>query len=110
MFVGNNAMSVSFDEKNLNIRVENSYLFHSKNAIKIGVEYIISLPEFQKIRNAGFTRTEKSMINEWIAHNFLYYKGYQKNRTGSVDIDQAEPRWRRFVYWILAKLYRDPLK
>lgn len=106
----NNSMVASFDKERLNIHVENSYLLHDRTVIAEAVDSIIECPDFQQMRDLGFTRTRQSMINEWIAHNFLYYKGYQRDRTGSVDLDEGEPRWRRFVYWVLSILYRDPLK
>lgn len=110
MFDENDSVKVSFNKKDLNIHVENSYLHHDKTTIAAAIDSIIECPDFQQMQDLGFTRTRQSMINEWVAHNFLYYKGYQRDRTGSVDLDEGEPKWRRFIYWILAKLYRDPLK
>lgn len=106
----NNSVVASFDKERLNIHVKNSYLYHDKTVIAAAIDSIIECQDFQQMQDLGFTRTRQSMINEWIAHNFLYYKGYQRDRTGSVDLDEGEPKWRRFIYWILAKLYRDPLK
>lgn len=106
----NNSVVASFDKERLNIHIKNSYLFHDKTVIAAAIDSIIECPDFQQMQDLGFTRTRQSMINEWIAHNFLYYKGYQRDRTGSVDLDEGEPRWRRFIYWLLAKLYQDPLR
>ena len=106
----NNSVVASFDKERLNIHVKDSYLIHDKTAIAEAVDSIIECPDFQQMRDLGFTRTRQSMINEWIAHNFLYYKGYQRDRTGSVDLNESESELRRLVYWILSILYRDPLK
>lgn len=110
MFDENDSVKVSFNKKNLNIHFENSYLFHKKESIIAAIDTITKEQDFEEMKNLGFTRTRQSMINEWIAHNFLYYKGYQRNRTKSVDLNEGEPKWKRFIYWILAKLYQDPLK
>ena len=106
----NNSVVASFDKEKLNIHIRNSYLFHDKTLITAAIDCITGSPDFLQMQALGFTRTRQSMINEWIAHNFLYYKGYQRDRTGDVDLNESEPKWRRFIYWILSKLYRDPLK
>ena len=97
---------VIFDIPGLNIHVVNSYKIRSKTKIKEKIKEIMETVSFHELCVAGFRRTYKSMVNEWMAHNFLYEHNYKKESTGSVDIDQAEGLLRRFCYWILAKLYK----
>lgn len=84
------------------IHIKNSYLVTKNDDIEAVLEYIRGMDEYKKLKEAGYTRTPKSEFNEWKGHNILYKLGYQKYRTGSVDIDQNEPKWRRLVYAILS--------
>ena len=83
------------------LSIKNSYLITHNKDIKAVLEYIHGLDEYKKLQEAGYTRTLKSEYYEWKGHNALYLLGYQRSRTGSVDIDQNEPKWRRFLYAIL---------
>lgn len=49
-------------------------------------------------------RSLTSQIREWRAHNLLHALGYERERTGSVDLDCEGP-WRRVAYFILSCLY-----
>lgn len=84
------------------VSIKNSYLVTRNEDIKAVLEYIRSLDEYKKLKEFGYTRTPMSEFQEWKGHNMLYKLGYQKSRTCSVDIDQNEPKWRRFVYAILS--------
>ena len=86
------------------VSIKNSYLVTSNEDIKAVLEYIHGLDEYKKLKEFGYTRTPKSEFYEWKGHNILYQLGYQRSRTGSVDIDQKEPKWRRFIYAILSIL------
>ena len=66
------------------------------------LEYIHTKEGYKTLCESGYTRTIKSEYREWKAHNFLYRIGFMRSRTGSVDIDQNEPMWRRFIYAILS--------
>lgn len=89
-------------KKNLTIHIENSYLIRGKEMIARYLSYIHSSEEYKSFLRAGFNRTPRSQINEWAAHNVLYRLGFQKHRTGSVDINQNEPTWRKILYAILS--------
>ena len=84
------------------LHINNSYLMKSRDEIKTFLHYIHTLDGYKELQSAGYTRTFESEYKEWKAHNFLYNIGFQRERTGSVDIDQNEPRWRRIIYAILS--------
>ena len=44
-----------------------------------------------------------SLYNEWVCHNFLYMIGFERERTGSVDLDNPcdHPEWMYIVGGIL---------
>jgi hypothetical protein len=53
-----------------------------------------------------YTRSITSWLREWKAHNYLYDMGYEKARTGSVDLNENESLIRRIGYFFLALFYR----
>ena len=94
-------ISISTNEENPCIHIKDSY----KVTDKEDMTYILGkiwFYHFDELYGAGFDRTWKSAFREWKAHNFLYKIGYKRERTGSVDIDQKESMWRRFLYAILS--------
>lgn len=54
-----------------------------------------------------YKRTNKSWLTEWKAHNFLYDCNFQRERTGSVDLNEDEGKLRLLGYKALACLYRE---
>lgn len=84
------------------LHIENSYLITGKNGIRKTLDFIRTTRMYEKLKAAGYSRTPKSEYQEWRAHNFLYRIGYKTDRTGNVDIDQNEPKWRRIIYAILS--------
>jgi len=88
--------------QNLCLHINNSYLIESKKDIKVMLTYIHNSRKYKRLQARGYTRTFESEYREWRAHNVLYKLGFKRDRTGSVDIDNNEPKWRRFVYAILS--------
>jgi len=89
--------------ENSNIHIQNSYIITDekemfKMLLKIRNDAIF-------YRNIKYTRTMKSWIREWKAHNLLYRFGYEKKRTGSVDLDENESTFRLLGYFVLSYLY-----
>jgi hypothetical protein len=84
------------------VSIKNSYMVTSNEDIKAVLEYIRGLDGYKKLKEYGYSRTPQSEFNEWKGHNELYRLGYKRSRTGSVDIDEDEPMWRRFIYAILS--------
>ncbi len=84
------------------VHIHNSYLVTRNEDIEEVLEYIRGMNEYKKLKEVGYTRTPQSEFNEWKGHNFFYRIGLLRSRTGSVDIDQNEPKWRRAVYAILS--------
>lgn len=84
------------------VSIKNSYLVTSSKDIKTVLEYIHSMDEYKQLQASGYTRTMKSEYREWKGHNTLHRLGVLKSRTGSVDIDQKEPKLVRLFYAILS--------
>ena len=100
-----NNLKVSFDYENLNIHIQDSYLIKDSKIVENAIENILASVYFEKLAAAGYTRTSKSLIREWKAHNVLYRWGIAKERTGSVDMSQHESVFRRFCYFFLSWLF-----
>ena len=84
-----------------NVHVNDSYIIGGKD-----------IPSWaQRIKSVGeqnghvYSRTTKSWINEWKAHNLLFKLGIERGRTRDVDLDDNESTFRRFCYVILSKFY-----
>ena len=95
-------LTVSFDFDNLNIQIKDSYQITNKRDIETIIDIIMYNSNYKKIAAAGFTRARQSLIREWKAHNVLYYWGYKKEQTGTVDLNQHESRGRRLAYFFLS--------
>ena len=87
----------------VNLHIKDSYLIKDR---KIMME-IITKARRHALSNYGYnyTRSEKQWLCEWRAHNLLYRLDYQPERTGSVDLDEAETDRRNVLYRILSFLY-----
>ena len=84
------------------VSIKDSHLIENEDDMRTILEYIHSLDEYQKLKEYGYTRTLEDELIEWKGHNALYKLKYNPSRTGSVDIDQKEPWWRRILYAILS--------
>ena len=95
---------VTFNYDTLNIHIEDSRKLYSKKLVEEALTYIHSTEEYKELVAAGYTRTYKSQLDEWRAHNVMWSWGYKRSQTGSVDLDQNESSSRKFIYSILAIL------
>ena len=93
---------VTFNYDILNIHIENSHELYTRQEVEEALTYIHSTFEYKKLVSMGYTRTLKSQIDEWRAHNVMWSWGYKRNRTGSVDLNQNESKFRKIIYSIIA--------
>lgn len=84
------------------ISIKNSYRVRGRAEIKSALACIRNMPEYKTLLAAGYNRTAASEYSEWRAHNILYQLGYERDRTGSVDIAQNESKLRRIAYAVLS--------
>jgi hypothetical protein len=93
---------VTFNYDILNIHIENSHKLYTRQEVVDALDYIHSTEEYKELAAAGYTRTLKEQVDEWIAHNVMWSWGYKRNRTGSVDLNQNESKFRKVIYSIIA--------
>ncbi len=86
-----------------NTHVKDSWQTKSPMAIK---ERILALRGICSVKDATIlTRSVRSLVDEWCAHNLLYYLGIARSRTADVDLDGT--KWYTEVgYYILAAVYK----
>ena len=81
---------------------------HIKDSYKVGVLnnmlYILAVIKSKYPSCNTFKRSERSLINEWRAHNLLYTFGLFKSHTKDVDLD-ASKWYTEIIYFILSILY-----
>lgn len=97
-----NNYKITFNYDILNIHIENSHELYTRQEVIDALDYIHSTEEYKELAAAGYTRTLKEQVDEWIAHNVMWSWGYKRNRTGSVDLNQNESKFRKFIYSIIA--------
>ena len=100
------SIQVIMDVEGQNIHIHNSYQVTKTEDMKMILETIMGKSFYTKMTDAGFDRSKGSMLREWKAHNVLYQRNYEVNRTKSVDLDQKESIWRRFCYFFLSMLHK----
>lgn len=99
---GNVEFHFMHSETNPCLHIENSNVITKKSDIWAALNYIHDTEEYKSLVESGYNRTMTSEYHEWVGHNVLYRLGLMKTRTGSVDIDNNEPKWRRVVYAFLS--------
>lgn len=80
-----------------NIHIKDSYDVVSKSEM---TEILYAIQHNHPECNT-FKRGYTSLIHEWRTHNRLYRLGYQKSRTGSVDLNYPLNWYIKLAYFIL---------
>lgn len=82
-----------------NVHIVTSFQITDRKGKEEVIDYILKVA---KEYGLEYKRSKKSWIREWSAHNTLYQWNYQRERTGSVDLNEDESLFRRFCYFFLA--------
>ena len=99
MIININDKKVEYTYNKDNIHIQDSFAITSKE------EMIAILNEIRleaAWNGICYKRDTKSWLTEWRAHNRLYNWGIEKERTGSVDLNESESKIRLFLYSIIA--------
>lgn len=89
-----------------NITVYDSYQLRGYKNIEGAVQEIVDFTEDRNINSPLRTRSKKSVVEEWAAHNFLYILHIARTRTQHCDINLTNPKFVSFSYKILAFIYK----
>lgn len=97
-----NGKEITYDICEKNIRINDSYKIKAKSGM---IEILTRICADATYKGYTYTRTLKSWLREWQAHNVLYTLGVARKRTGSVDLNENASGIARFCYNLLALLY-----
>lgn len=86
-----------------NIHIKNSYLIRQPSDMK---EILNIIRKWATEKGFSYKRTISSWITEWKAHNILHSVGLERQRSGSVDLNENERKVILLSYQVLAKFYK----
>lgn len=102
VWIQNNRLIITFSKEN--IQIKDSYLIKSDGDKEQIIDMMMGSEDF---KNQNYTRSKKSYLREWKAHNFLYSWGIQKQRTKDVDFSEKESLFTRICYFFLSNLGKN---
>ena len=85
-----------------NIHIENSFYVTKRKDMK---SILNQIRKDAEIVGITYKRSNREWIAEWRAHDLLYELDIEKDRTGSVDLDEGETPFRKTLYGVLSFLY-----
>ena len=68
-------------------------------------DWVKIIKSFGEQNGYEYSRSLKSWINEWRAHNLLFKWGIAPHRTKDVDLNEDESSTRKLGYLLLSLLY-----
>ena len=95
---------IVYDVSNSNIHVYNSYVVFSEKTKKDFLRHLLDT-----VDGLSETRTLKSMLDEWKAHNALYQRNMFKAHTKELDLEFKQKWYHRVIYWLIARLIKEIL-
>lgn len=81
-----------------NMKIYDSYKINNIDDLE---EILNVLLNYEKNNPSDWNRTLKSMRNEWLYHNVLYFINYQRDRTKDVDLNNVDEK--TYVKAIISK-------
>ena len=91
---------IKYEVSENNVHVINSYIVTNDNAKREFLKNLLRTTE-------GLKRSEKSMLNEWKAHNIFYQHGWFQDHTADVDFEFKQKWYYKVGYWLVAHLMRE---
>lgn len=86
-----------------NVQIVDSYKIRKKadmNAIVRAIRTEATKKGFK------YKRSNSSWVTEWRAHNYMYDRGTERHRTGSVDLNEKEGFIKLLSYTLMALRYK----
>lgn len=87
-----------------NIHIKDSYKLHKKSEMLSIINEIRS--RYSEDECLPLKRTNKSLLNEWAAHNLVYDLHMFRSHTKDVDLDYPQKWYFTVGYFIFGNLYR----
>ena len=86
-----------YNRKTHNIKILNSHKVIKKNEM---IDHLNNMPLHL------IDRSVESCVNEWAAHNRLYWAGIFEENCCDCDLTKNESKFRRAGYWLLSRFYK----
>lgn len=86
------------------IQIKDSYLITNDKHKEYIIDMMMSSEKFNK---REYTRSKKSYLREWQAHNVLCKWRIQKQRTKDVNFSEHEPLLKRVCYFLLSIISKN---
>lgn len=101
--IQHNEQTVSCNISKENVHITDSYLIRKASDMREIIKLIKAEADKQGF---NYKRSNFSWLIEWKAHNHLYDKEIEQDRTASVDLNENESIFKRIGYFLLALRYR----
>ena len=89
--------SYKFNISEKNIQIVDSYKVKDEREMKVILNYLRAKRKCKK--DVLEQRSEKSLITEWRAHNFLYFFHIFRNGTNNVDLDTYKSNKTYMIFY-----------
>lgn len=95
---------------------ENGYIKVSEHSVHIGNSFLFTNDSdkcrvlhqlFNEYPQVLKHRSAQSFINEWKAHNILYQKDIEQERTKDVDFELKQKWYLKIAYWFIAHFGKE---
>lgn len=96
--------SIEYDVSATNIHVHNSYTVTNDEAKKAFIKHLL-----ETVEGLAEKRSEKSLLNEWKAHNIFYQHGWWQDHTADVDFEFKQKWFYKLAWWLVAHIMREKL-
>lgn len=97
------SFTIKYTLSKTNIHIVDSYKIRKKADMN-GIVAAIRAEATKK--GFKYKRTNSSWVTEWRAHNYMYDKGQERARTGSVDLNENESKLKLLGYTTMSLLYK----
>ena len=92
------------DVSSNNIHIVDSYTIKKRKTMRHVLGDLKESLELKHIVSPFDERSIKSMVNEWVTHNNLFWLGYKRERTGSVDLNCPQKWYMPILYWLFSRV------
>ena len=93
---------IEYEAKGENIHVFNSYQVRNDEVKRDFIAHLLATT-----KGLVDCRSAQSMFNEWKAHNALYQRGKEVERTKDVDFEFHQKWYYAVGYWFLSKVLKE---
>ena len=103
MTLTHNNMQIEYSMSAKNVHIVDSYKVRKPADMTAIIKLIKAEAKKQGFK---YKRSKSSWLTEWKAHNYMYDRGTERARTGSVDLNENESTLKKLGYSLMAMRYK----